>query len=164
MSDNFPFDEGEDWEDFTLPRHELRVFPDDLMMHGQESSGEYSVLQIDANNRLVLDQTTFKYIARLPGNINSSVTTLVTGVAGQDLVSIDVVNTSDLARTLRLWAGTSAVDANIFGAVTTTIAPYSSWKWRGVMTLEGTAIFGQASAGGSLKAYCTLRWNRRYVR
>jgi hypothetical protein len=70
---------------------------------GRSPTNQYLPLLLDGDDRLVVSLATLCYIARSPTAVASSVGLLVAPGSGYFLAGVDMVNTSALDRTLKLY-------------------------------------------------------------
>jgi hypothetical protein len=142
-----------------------RVLPDDLVPKGRSPINQYLPLLLDGDDRLVLALASPRYIARSPAAIATSVGLLVVPGSGYFLAGVDVVNTSALDRTLKLYwhDDLPSDDSTVVIAPGLTVAAKSLFSWRGVLELEARGLYGVASGSG-LVLFATLRYGRGSVR
>ncbi|MFN2196298.1 MAG: hypothetical protein ACK2UW_09270 [Anaerolineales bacterium] len=63
-------------EDFELPAYRPLKMPDDLVLQGKDSSSHYLPLQVDSDDRLVLEVASRRYLAKLPQTVPTTSGTL----------------------------------------------------------------------------------------
>lgn len=88
-------------EDFELPAYRPLRMPDDLVLQGKDSTNHYLPLQVDSDDRLVLEMASREYLARLPQTVPTVFGTLEDG-EGYIFQAV-VTNTNTVAVNLSLY-------------------------------------------------------------
>jgi hypothetical protein len=127
----------------------------------------YVPFLLDGDNRLVMQFVTWKYYARSPIVVPTTVGILESGPGSGTRVvtNINVVNVTGNPVSLKLHVDEEeATDYNVFGICGEDIEANSMWQWEGEIALESSHVWGVAGDANALYAFFTVRDERDAVR
>lgn len=137
--------------------------PDEMFLLGKDAGNQYIAMQVDSDDRLVVQLATPEYVARGVDSVSNSVTEIY-GTAGNYISEINILNRNSSAVLFEMWWDTSSSVSAASQIFVQSIPAYSTVQWLGMLEIDTKTLYGQAGTASSITLHLVIHKGRHINR